>query len=248
MPAPPAEFLALQTSRLNEALVVAYGAMSAAIFRRSTGWSRSCASSTAIIGFVAAERRLSPGEPRLEAPAESPLALAAPPPARPETAPQTPERVQSAPGIGSAGESPSPREADLEVSEASPSHAPADDEVAVEAPPTRPEMALEALDIPESAPEGGAPSEGSNRDDGMESRSEASAESPLAVEAPPLSPPMAPEPLDSNEFAPGNGAAPEALTQVERELASGMYAPPSTGPDGARRVTLRATLNGVIAT
>ena len=58
---------------------------------------------------------------------------------------------------------------------------------------------------------------------------------------------MAPEPLDSNETAPGNGAAPKALTQLERELASGMYAAPSTGPDGARRVTLRARLNGVMA-
>ena len=76
--------------------------------------------------------------------------------------------------------------------------------------------------------------------------SEASAETSLAA-APPLSPEMAPEPLDSNETAPGNGAAPVALTQVERELASGMYAPPSTGPDGAQRITLRTTPNGVMA-
>ena len=107
-------------------------------------------------------------------------------------------------------------------------------------------MAPEALDIPESTPEAGAPSEGANCDDGMESMSEVSAETSLGA-APPLSPPMAPEALDSDESAPGNGAAPEALTQVERELASGMYAAPSTGPDGARRVTLRATPNGIMA-
>jgi len=43
------------------------------------------------------------------------------------------------------------------------------------------------------------------------------------------------------------GVAQEALTQLERELASGMYAPPSTNPDGVRRVYLRATPNGVMA-
>jgi hypothetical protein len=84
--------------------------------------------------------------------------------------------------------------------------------------------------------------------DGMESRSEAAAESSLAVEVPPTSPQMAPEPLDTKETAPANGgAAREALTQLERELASGMYAPPSTNPDGVRRVYLRATPNGVLA-
>src|SRR5271165_6368061 len=157
MPAPPAEFLALQMSRLNEALVVAYGAMSGGNLQAVDRVVKIVRELDRYHGLVAAERRLPPGEPRLAPPAESPLALAAPPPARPETAPQTPERVQSAPGTGSAWESPSPREADLEVSEASPSHAPADDEV--EAPPTRPEMAPEALDIPESAPESSAPSE-----------------------------------------------------------------------------------------
>jgi len=62
----------------------------------------------------------------------------------------------------------------------------------------------------ESKPECGAAPQGSNRDDGMESRSEAAAESSLAVEAPPTSPQMAPEPLDTNETAParrGPGSA-----------------------------------------
>ena len=38
MPEPPAEFLALQVSRLNEALLVAYSAMSGATSGRSTWW------------------------------------------------------------------------------------------------------------------------------------------------------------------------------------------------------------------
>src|SRR5271166_2288316 len=146
MPAPPAEFLALQMSRLNEALVVAYGAMSGGNLQAVDRVVKIVRELDRYHGLVAAERRLSPGEPRLEAPAESPLALAAPPPVRPETAPQTLERVQSAPGIGSAWESPSPREADLEVRSLCLSRA-GDDEVEVEAPPTRPtrpEMAPEA--------------------------------------------------------------------------------------------------------
>ena len=89
-------------SRLNEALVVAYGAMSGGNLQAVDRVVKIVRELDRYNGFVAAERRLSPGEPRLEAPAESPLALAAPPPACPETAPQTLERVQSAPGIGSA--------------------------------------------------------------------------------------------------------------------------------------------------
>ncbi len=101
MPAPPAEFLAIQVSRLNEALVVAYGAMSGGNLQAVDRVVKIVRELDRYHGlFAAAERRLSPGEPRLAAPAESPLALAPPPPARPETAPQTLERVQSAPGIG----------------------------------------------------------------------------------------------------------------------------------------------------
>ncbi len=38
MPEPPAEFVALQVSRLNEALLVAYGAIRGPIFAPSTAW------------------------------------------------------------------------------------------------------------------------------------------------------------------------------------------------------------------
>jgi len=61
-----------------------------------------------------------------------------------------------------------------------------------------------------------------------------------------LSPQLAPEALDIIESGPGRSAALETLTQVETELATGMYARPSTGPDGARRVYLRATPNGIM--
>src|SRR5271165_6940926 len=75
-------------------------------------------------GFVAAERRLAASEPRLEASAQTPLALATPPRACPEKTPQTAEMLQSAPGPGPAEGNPGPRDADPEASEASPFRAP----------------------------------------------------------------------------------------------------------------------------
>jgi len=81
----------------------------------------------------------------------------------------------------------------------------------------------------------------------MESGGEASADAAPPVQAPPLSPPTAPERLDSNGTAPGNSVAAKALTQLERELLSGLYALPSVSPDGARCVCFRATPNGVMA-
>ena len=155
--------------------------------------------------------------------------------------------LENALGPSSAEVNPIPQDADAEPGEASPSRAPADDAVAAEAPPTSPQMAPETFEILESAPERGAAPEAPNRDSGMESGPEASADASPLVQAPPTSPPAARERLDSNETAPGKGVAAEPLTQLERELASGMYAPPSIGPDGRRRFYYRATPNGVMA-
>jgi hypothetical protein len=97
MPAPPAEFLALQVSRLNEALLVAYSAMSGANLHAVDRVVKIVRELDRYHGlFVSPERRSSASEPRLEAPAQSPLALAAPPRACPEMAPQTAEMLQSA--------------------------------------------------------------------------------------------------------------------------------------------------------
>jgi hypothetical protein len=101
MPAPPAEFLALQVSRLNEALLVAYSAMSGANLHAVDRVVKIVRELDRYHGlFVSPERRSSASEPRLEAPAQSPLALAAPPRACPEMAPQTAEMLQSAPADG----------------------------------------------------------------------------------------------------------------------------------------------------
>jgi hypothetical protein len=205
MPAPPAEFLALQVSRLNEALLVAYSAMSGANLHAVDRVVKIVRELDRYHGlFVSPERRSSASEPRLEAPAQSPLALAAPPRACPEMAPQTAEMLQSAPADGA-------------------------------------HCRAQSMTAPR-------PGQRPGPTDGTESRSEAAADTSPTVQAPPTSPQMAPEPLDTNETAPANGGvAGEALTQLERELASGIYAPPSTNPDGSRRVNLRATPNGVMA-
>src|SRR5271157_6481814 len=137
MPEPPEQFLALQVSRLNEALLVAYGAMSG-------GNLQAVDRVVKIVReldryhwlFVSPERRASASEPRLEASAQTPLAIAAPPRPCPEKAPQTAEMLQSAPGPGSPEANRGPREADPEPSEASPARMAIDDEISVEAPPT----------------------------------------------------------------------------------------------------------------
>ena len=77
MPRAPAEFLALQVGRLNEALNVSYGAMSGANLGRSTVWSGSCASSTAITVLAGASSGAQ-NRADLPAPTQAPLAFQAP--------------------------------------------------------------------------------------------------------------------------------------------------------------------------
>ena len=65
MPEPPAEFVALQVSRLNEALLVAYGAMSGGNLRAVDRVVKIVRELDRYHGFVAAERRSLPDAPRL---------------------------------------------------------------------------------------------------------------------------------------------------------------------------------------
>src|SRR5271166_6186984 len=97
MPEPPAEFLALQVSRLNEALLVAYGAMSGANLRAVDRVVRIVRELDRYHGFIAADRRPVRDAHRLEAQAQAPLALAAD---RREMAPQQTENARFAPGNG----------------------------------------------------------------------------------------------------------------------------------------------------
>ena len=72
---PPHEFIQLQIRRLSEAMLVAYTAMNNGNFRRSTGWSKLCASS--IVITVSALTRTSRGSPRRAGRAAPCLARAA---------------------------------------------------------------------------------------------------------------------------------------------------------------------------
>ena len=96
MPAPPAEFLAIQVSRLNEALLVAYSAMSMTNLRAVDRVVKIVRELDRYHGFVAAERRV-PDFSRLSQPAEGLPALGPPPTDGRQTAPQALEKDESAP-------------------------------------------------------------------------------------------------------------------------------------------------------
>src|SRR5208337_5370546 len=72
MPEPPAEFVALQLSRLNEALLVAYGAMSGANLRAVDRVVKFVRELDRYHGFSATERRSRRKAPRLKARAQPP--------------------------------------------------------------------------------------------------------------------------------------------------------------------------------
>ena len=97
MPEPPAEFVALQVSRLNDALLVAYSAMSGANLKAVGLVVKIVRELDRYHGFSAGRRRVLPGAPGLVH--EDRLALDARL-NRPETAPQEVEKSESAPGNG----------------------------------------------------------------------------------------------------------------------------------------------------
>ena len=90
MPQPPAEFVALQISRLNEALFVSYCAMGGANLKAVDRVVRIVRELDRYHGFSARDVPADAEEPRLAPPPEKPLALEAPralPLATPEAAP-----------------------------------------------------------------------------------------------------------------------------------------------------------------
>src|SRR5271157_4820565 len=95
---PPAEFLALQVSRLNEALLVAYSAMSGGNLQAVDRVVRIVRELDRYHGFAAAEQHSTLDASRLEGPKQDRIALDPPPPIGPETAPQGLESAESAPG------------------------------------------------------------------------------------------------------------------------------------------------------
>jgi CelD/BcsL family acetyltransferase involved in cellulose biosynthesis len=78
MPQPPAEFLAVQVSRLNEALLVSYGAMSNANLQAVDRVVKIVRELDRYHGFAAVGYAPRPEAQRLAMPAHLPLALEAP--------------------------------------------------------------------------------------------------------------------------------------------------------------------------
>ena len=77
-PEPPAEFMALQVSRLNEALFVSYNAMSGANLEAVDRVVKIVRELDRYHGFTAAGDAPTPGPSRLASPSRTPLALQAP--------------------------------------------------------------------------------------------------------------------------------------------------------------------------
>src|SRR5271166_5353527 len=104
MPEPPAEFVALQVNRLNEALLVAHGAMWGANLGAVDRVVKIVRELDRYHGFFESQRRSLDDAPRLKAPAEDALGLDAPLTDRLTMAPQAPEMIASAPENGMAAQ------------------------------------------------------------------------------------------------------------------------------------------------
>ncbi len=218
MPAPPAEFLAMQVSRLNEALLVSYSAMSGANLQAVDRVVKIVRELDRYHGFVAAERRF-PDASRLDAPALGSPALAAPLTARLQMATQTFEKIESAAVDGTAEEASDPEDATPRPREAFALGLAPQVPVAPEAPLTGGlEMAPQTVEKTESAPESGMGPEASGPQDvgaklGGEFASAvaAAAQAPLALETPLTGGlQMAPQMPEKVESAPEDGMAPDA--------------------------------------
>ncbi len=246
MPEPPAEFLALQVSRLNEALLVAYSAMSGANLRAVDRVVKIVRELDRYHGFFASQRRVLPDAPRLEH--EDRLALDPPPTARPDMAPRALEKTQTPPGNGAARDAWDPEDAAPIRGEASASglETPAQEFFALDAPLNdRPEMAPQAAEEAESAPGNGAASEASDPEDAapipdeaFASGLETPAQESLAFDASPANrPETAPQELEKAQIPPGNG------TVAAWALGGASF----VSPGAFRRLNVRATLNGMAA-
>ena len=255
MPAPPAEYAAVQVSRLNEALLVAYSAMSPENLRAVALVVRIVRELDRYHGFAA------PGQhARREPRAVEAEALAAPRPAdRPEMAPQALENTKSAPENGA-----------VPVAFAVPARAGSQNavgagvsgeacEAPVAAPPRSgpapdapsfagPEMAPQATENIEFAPgDGGSPAAGVPRlvaaiadRGGRAQRARLQSASPRAEAfASDLEPPRQASPPSPRE--------PSHETMERPEPVAVVLVPDSSAPGGFRRVKIRFLANGVAA-
>jgi hypothetical protein len=212
-PQPPAEFLAQQVSRLHEALLVSYSAISGGNLQAVDRVVRIVRELDRYHGFAAAEQRRLPEAPRREAPLHPPRfeALLA-------------DRIRDFRARAVSNPPDLSRHSPADAADiAMLLYGPLEDDATA---PGGPKKAAEPLETIGSAPRNGVAPKASSL---QAAGSEAGAASPAfdgpakgdrAQEAPPAAgPENAPEPLESIESAPENGIALEA----------------SSAPDGWRR-------------
>jgi hypothetical protein len=110
MPEPPAQFLAIQVSRLNEALLVSFGAMSGANLHAVDRVVKIVRELDRYHGFVAAVRRGLPAPSRAPEQGDQEITALLVERIRSQMAPQTFEKIESRPGNGCAPEGSSPQD------------------------------------------------------------------------------------------------------------------------------------------
>ncbi len=216
MPEPPAEFLALQVSRLNEAPLVAYGAMSGANLRAVDRVVRIVRELDRYHGFIAADRRPRRDDHRLEAQAQAPLALAAD---RREMAPQQTENARFVPVNGMVPDALD--EATRLAESAQDPGAPLTDR----------------LDRAPQKPAQFAPGNGTSRDalDALIAAQDLT-DAPLTDR-----PEMAPQQPEKAQFAPANGVAPDPQDTAPLSGEAARREAPSQNPlapDAPRRIEI----------
>jgi hypothetical protein len=235
VPAPPAEFLAIQVSRLNEALLVAYSAMSGANLKAVDRVVKIVRELDRYHGFVVAERRL-PDASRLAGPEQSAPSLEAARAGGRQMAPQALEKMESEPEDEMALEAVDPEDWAAELSAVLTSRLAAarpQDPLAFDAPQNaRRKTAPQPLQNMESAPDNDVAREAA----AAAARLRAELASRLAALQDRLasgSPPtgireMAPQTLEKMESGPENGMdgdasdSRDAGTKLDAELASAL--------------------------
>jgi hypothetical protein len=159
-------------------------------------------------------------------------------------APQSFERIESAPGNGSSREAPDPQDIVCQRDGAfARAHDPAGQAAhPVEAPPIRPQMAVQSLEKIEFQPRNGCTLEAPDPQDVVGWRGGAFAapldpagHTPHPAEAPPTSPEMPPQGLEKIASAPGNGMAPQGSNS----------GPTAANRSGVRPIKLAMRRNGV---
>jgi hypothetical protein len=225
MPGPPQEFVALQISRLNEALLVAYSAMSGMNLKAVDRVVRIVRELDRYHGFFRAERRSPRDEREVEAKVEEPRGLL---PRRPEMAPQALEKPQSAPEKAATGMCHSRESGDPESPGAnSPSFAPLRPWMPASAGMTeggnRPEMAPQAPEKAQSAPENDTAPNCS--DEAIVSFADP-AQAPSALDASLTArPEMAPQAPEKAQSTPESGTAPNCSDDAFISLVDAAQAP-----------------------